>query len=407
MADKSLLSQEEMRKLIKEAQAGSKEAEAILVEKNKRLVWQVVERFKHQGADIQDLFQIGIIGLIEVIRNFNLDYGFKFSSYAVPFITGRIQKFLRGEHKPVRIPRPILDLSVRILDQNLENCSVEHICKVLGVKDKEVVKDTLQYIHSGSRLVDSIEKPLGDEGNEKLRLSETLSGDVNGDNWIEHISLKEAIQKLTERERKMIVLRYFHDKTQEEIAKKLSISQAHVSRIEKKAIEKLRELLKEDTDMSQASGDREKAIELLKTTNLTHKEISRITGVPYGTMGHLSKKYRDPKVAKKNRQHRLGVVKEKVKQQTEKTEEKEQSMSDQEQEQKQVQVQEQETVEQQVQPVPQDTSDSLDFELSISLKGKESGKKSVVTSLKKVIDVIETSSTEEVDLKLKISKELD
>jgi RNA polymerase sporulation-specific sigma factor len=299
LAKKNLLSHEETMKLIAEAQEGSKEAKEKLVKSNTRLIWNIVQRYRHRGYDIDDIFQIGAIGLLKGIDKFDASYNVRFSTYAVPMIIGEIQRFLRDDGA-IKVARPLKDVAAKIKRWDLFGETPERINEVLELDNIQLVKDTLQYIKQGA--VKSMDETVyaGKDGSDEITLADQLSDDVNGDNWFEHIALKSALEHLTTREKRIVDLRYYQDRTQSEVAKELGISQVQVSRLEKKILHTMKGLMEEKDGMRKPRGDREKAIELLKTTSMTLQEISDESGVPLGSLAPLSKIYRPKEVREKN-----------------------------------------------------------------------------------------------------------
>ncbi|MBQ8591970.1 MAG: SigF/SigG family RNA polymerase sporulation sigma factor [Lachnospiraceae bacterium] len=241
---------EETTVLIERSQAGDKEAREVLVEKNLGLVYHIVKRFAGRGYDVEDLIQIGSIGLIKAIDKFDLSYDVKFSTYAVPMITGEIKRFLRDDGM-IKMSRSIRENGWKIraatekLAQELgRDATVEEISKQTGIE----VEDIIVSMEAGAE-VESIYKTVyqGD-GNEVFLvdkissqpLGSSISGDMEKDKLLNHIVLEQLLNDLKEDERELIVLRYYQDKTQVEVAKKLGISQVQVSRLEKKILLRLR-----------------------------------------------------------------------------------------------------------------------------------------------------------------------
>lgn len=298
MDKKKRLTHEETMALILEAQQGSKEAEEKLLEHNKSLIWGTVKKFSNRGYPLDDLFQMGAIAMIKSIRKFDMSFGVKFSTYIVPMIQGEIRRFLRDDGE-VKVPRSLKELASKITKQELVHSSPEHINEILEVNNIELVKDTIQYILRGT--VKSMDEEVYDNGDgaDAITLKDQMSDDLNGDNWFEHIALREAVAKLSERDQQIIKLRFFNDKSQAEVAKELGVSQVQISRLEKKTLTKLKILMEGTHDM--AKGDRTTAIELLKGTNYTLKEINEITEVPVGSLGPLAKTHRPKHVTEANK----------------------------------------------------------------------------------------------------------
>lgn len=320
VSNKKLLTHEETMKLIEEAQAGSEEAKDTLVERNTRLVWNVLKSFSaNKYHDTTDLFQEGVIGLIKSIERFDTSYGVRFSTYAVPMISGEIRRYIRDTH-PVKISRKIIESVAKIHKQDLVNKHPSEVSEILGIPE-DIAKDALTYIHFGDGRYRSMEEETVENGDgDTLYLGDFIPGDVNKDNWFDHMAIREAVNGLGDREKRLIELRYYKDYTQTQVAKELGVSQVQVSRLEKKAIEQLKELYesKEDDEMSKVvKGNREEAIRLLKNTSKTLKEISVRTGVPLGTLGYLANKHRPKHITEMNK--RKSKHKQEQKQQTEKT----------------------------------------------------------------------------------------
>lgn len=236
------LREEEKRELLERARTGDNDARCALVMGNLRLVLSVVSRFnpKHDGAD--DLFQVGCIGLIKAIDNFNLDMDVKFSTYAVPMIIGELRRYQR-DNNAVRVSRGVRDLAYRALQAKEEisrneqrDASVGEIAVRLGVSER-AVGEAMEAIVEPISLFDSV---YGD-GEDTVYVIDKLADESESDDvWVENISLREALKKLSEREMNIVERRFYKGKTQMEIADEIGISQAQVSRIEKGAIEKLR-----------------------------------------------------------------------------------------------------------------------------------------------------------------------
>lgn len=229
--------------LIKRAQSGDDGAKEELVKENIPLVKSVVKRFKGRG-EYDDLMQLGAIGFIKAIQNFDETYGVRFSTYAVPMISGEIKRFLRDDGA-VKVSRWAKTLSQKInvfIDEKLKSGekepTVDEIAQNFGVEAEQVVfaMDTGHYLLSLSSTV----------GDDDVTLEDKIVGDRSPDEDLDKIMLKDFIEDLPEREKKVIILRYFRDKTQSEIAAELGVSQVQVSRIECKVLQKLKEKLVEE-----------------------------------------------------------------------------------------------------------------------------------------------------------------
>lgn len=236
------LTEEEKKELLLRAREGDLNARSELVMGNLRLVLSVVGRFTPKKESVDDLFQVGCIGLIKAIDNFNLDMNVKFSTYAVPMIIGEVRRYQR-DNNAVRVSRGVRDLAYRALQmkEEISRCdqreaSVAEIASKLGVSEKSV-GDAMEAIIEPISLFDSV---YGD-GEDSVYVIDKLADEGESDeSWVENISLKEALKKLSEREFGIIERRFYKGKTQMEIADEIGISQAQVSRLEKSAIDKLR-----------------------------------------------------------------------------------------------------------------------------------------------------------------------
>lgn len=239
------LKEEEKRELLAKVREGDMEAREKLTLGNLRLVLSVIRRFTPKNYTADDLFQVGCIGLIKAIDNFNPDFDVKFSTYAVPMIIGEIRRFQR-DNNAVRVSRGIRDLAYRALQvkedvmrRELREPTTEEIAKALG-EDKRAIEEAMEAIVEPVSLYDSV---YGD-GDDSMFVIDQLSDETQSDDiLIENIALKEALKKLNEREKNIISRRYYRGKTQMEIASEIGISQAQVSRIEKGAIDKLRKYM--------------------------------------------------------------------------------------------------------------------------------------------------------------------
>ena len=229
--------------LILSAQNGNKDAMAKLVEENQGLIWNIAKRFLGRGYDKEDIYQIGCMGFIKAIRRFDANFEVKLSTYAVPYILGEIKKFLRDDG-PIKVSRSLKELNVKISEIQNEyiklgkELSLEEISKKLKVPKEEIVLAV-----DSSKQVESIENStcINDKSNHELSLMNTLSTNKDEANIIiNKILVQNLINNLEEREKKIILLRFFKDKTQSDVAKILGISQVQVSRIEKKILNGMR-----------------------------------------------------------------------------------------------------------------------------------------------------------------------
>ena len=236
-----LLTQEKMRELIALAQAGDKFARQQMIEGNTRLVWSIGQRFASRGADLEDLFQIGCIGLMKSVDKFDLSYEVKFSTYAVPMIIGEIQRFLRDDGM-VKISRSIRELNFKIrhatddfLKVHERQPTILELAAILEVSREEIVMATDALRDPASLQEQLYENDSGDA----LTLMDQMR-DERSEKSFDHIPLRELVEKLEKREQMIIYLRYYLDCTQSDIAERLGISQVQVSRLEKKILSQLK-----------------------------------------------------------------------------------------------------------------------------------------------------------------------
>lgn len=236
----TLLTQEEMRKLIARSQAGDKEARKQMIEGNTRLVWSIVQRFSSRGVELEDLFQIGCIGLMKSIDKFDLSYEVKFSTYAVPMIIGEIQRFLRDDGM-VKVSRSIRELNFKIrhatddyIKTHEKPPSITELAAILDVS-----ADDILLAADAMRDPTSLHEQLYENDGDSITLMDQMK-DEKSELPFDYIPLREVLKKLDKREQSIIYLRYFLDLTQTEIAERLGISQVQVSRLEKKILSQLK-----------------------------------------------------------------------------------------------------------------------------------------------------------------------
>ncbi len=239
---KQRLSDEEVKKLIFQSQNGDKAARDYLVEQNVRLVWSVVQRFINRGYDPDDLFQIGSIGLIKSIDKFDLTYDVRFSTYAVPMIIGEIQRFIRDDGT-VKVSRTLKETGNKIrrakdtLTKKLgRSPSIHELAEELDLSVEDII-----HAEEASRTPQSIHETVFENDGDPITLLDQIP--LDDSKWFEKLSLEEAIQNLSERERLIVYLRYYKDQTQSEVAERLGISQVQVSRIEKKLLQDIKDYL--------------------------------------------------------------------------------------------------------------------------------------------------------------------
>jgi RNA polymerase sporulation-specific sigma factor len=234
---------EEVKQLILQSQAGDETAREKLVVSNQRLVWSVVQRFLNRGYEAEDLFQIGCIGLMKAIDKFDLQYDVKFSTYAVPMIIGEIQRFLRDD-STVKISRSLKETARQIRHMRDELAKrlgrqphINELAKELGMEPAEIV-----FAQEAMRAPASIHETVFENDGDPILLMDQIAEDSE-ERWFDRLALNDALSRLPERERLIVFLRFFRDKTQAEVAEVLGISQVQVSRLEKKILQTIREQL--------------------------------------------------------------------------------------------------------------------------------------------------------------------
>ena len=239
--DIKVLKKNEKMELLRKARNGDKKAREDLINCNLRLVLSVIQRFQNRGETMDDLFQVGVIGLIKAIDNFNLDLDVKFSTYAVPMCIGEIRRFLRDDN-PVRVSRSMRDtaykamqIKEKLINENQKEPTVEEIAKELGMKKSDVVLALEAIVEPVS-----LYEPVYSDGGDTIYVMDQV-GDSNCDtDWIDEIMIKDEINNLDSRERNILYLRFMQGKTQMEVAKEVGISQAQVSRLEKNALKRIK-----------------------------------------------------------------------------------------------------------------------------------------------------------------------
>lgn len=236
-----VLKNEEMRVLFKQMQNGDRSAREKLVNGNLRLVLSVIQRFQNRGEYGDDLFQVGCIGLLKSIDNFDLGQNVRFSTYAVPMIIGEIRRYLR-DNNPIRVSRSLRDIAYKalharekLLSKTSKDPSPAEIAEELGVPVTDVIF-ALDAIQDPVSLFE----PIFNDGGDPIYVMDQVSDDNIDDNdWINHLSIKEGMRKLNKREKLILNKRFFQGKTQMEVAEEIGISQAQVSRLEKAAIKEM------------------------------------------------------------------------------------------------------------------------------------------------------------------------
>ncbi|WP_053219745.1 RNA polymerase sporulation sigma factor SigG [Virgibacillus senegalensis] len=236
-----VLKNDEMRILFKKMQAGDLAAREELVNGNLRLVLSVIQRFNNRGEYGDDLFQVGCIGLMKSIDNFDLSQNVKFSTYAVPMIIGEIRRYLR-DNNPIRVSRSLRDIAYKALqvrEKLISKTSKEptpmEIAEEMGISHSEIV-----FAMDAIQDPVSLFEPIYNDGGDPIFVMDQLSDNKDKDStWLDNLSLKEGMQRLNEREKMILNKRFFQGKTQMEVAEEIGISQAQVSRLEKAAIQEM------------------------------------------------------------------------------------------------------------------------------------------------------------------------
>ena len=241
-----VLKAEEKEELFRRIKEGDEEARELYIKGNLRLVLSVIKRFSNNNENMDDLFQIGCIGLIKAIDNFDTTLNVKFSTYAVPMIIGEIRRYLR-DNNSIRVSRSLRDIAYRAIyakesyiKSNLKEPTIAEIAEEIGI-EKEMIVYAMDAIQSPVSLFE----PVYTEGGDTLYVMDQISDKKNKEEtWVENLSLREAINRLNKRERHIIDLRFYEGKTQMEVAQEIGISQAQVSRLEKNALKTMRNYLR-------------------------------------------------------------------------------------------------------------------------------------------------------------------
>lgn len=240
-----VLKNEETMELLRRTKEGDMEAREQLIAGNLRLVLSVIQKFSNRGENLDDLFQVGCIGLIKAIDNFNTDLDVRFSTYGVPMIVGEIRRYLR-DNSTIRVSRAMRDTAYKVLQakeaymaKHQKEPTVEEIAQILGIKREEVV-------FALDAILDpvSLYEPIYSDSGDTVCVMDQVKDSKNTDEmWLEHIALREAVSHLTEREQKILAMRFYQSKTQMEVSEEIGISQAQVSRLEKNALRQIRKEL--------------------------------------------------------------------------------------------------------------------------------------------------------------------
>lgn len=240
-----VLKNEETVELLKRSKAGDKKARDELISGNLRLVLSVIQKFVGRGEHADDLFQVGCVGLIKAIDNFDLSLNVRFSTYGVPMIIGEIRRYLR-DNSSIRVSRSMRDTAYRVLQakerftgEHQREPSVEEIAQMLDIKREDVVFATEAVMEPVS-----LYEPVYSDGSDTICVMDQVSDTKNtDDSWLEKLSLTEAVSHLGNREKQILALRFYEGKTQMEVSSEIGISQAQVSRLEKNAIDQIKKYI--------------------------------------------------------------------------------------------------------------------------------------------------------------------
>lgn len=240
-----LLSEKEKTELMTLIKLGDENARQKFINGNLRLVLSVIQRFAHRDENADDLFQIGCIGLIKAVDNFDLSHNVKFSTYAVPMIIGELRRYLR-DNTPIRVSRSLRDIAYKTLrakedyiNLHAKEPTIEELSEILQIPKEDIVF-SLEAIQDPVSLFE----PAYNDGTDTLYIMDQVKDKKNTDEmWLEEIALKEAMKRLTDREKLIVNLRFFSGRTQMEVAEEIGISQAQVSRLEKNALERMKKYI--------------------------------------------------------------------------------------------------------------------------------------------------------------------
>lgn len=239
-----VMKEKEKQELLVRVKQGDTVARDKLVEGNLRLVLSVVQKFTQRGENLDDLFQVGCIGLIKSIDNFNIDLQLRFSTYAVPMIIGEIRRYLR-DNNSVRVSRSLKDTAYkamqvkeRLINKNSREPTIDEIAREMGQKKADVVLALESIVNPVS-----LSEPLYSDGTDTVFVMDQISDTTSESDWLSSMSIRDTIKDLNKREKNILTKRFFDGKTQMEVAKEIGISQAQVSRLEKGAIDKIKERL--------------------------------------------------------------------------------------------------------------------------------------------------------------------
>lgn len=240
-----MLTQEETVKLINLAQKGDENAKEELIKNNSPLIKSIIKFYKNKGVEYEDLYQLGCLGFVKAIINFNVDYNVKFSTYAVPMVAGEVKRFMRDDGM-VKVSRALKSLYIQInkyinhyKSENGDSPTITEIAKNFNIEESEVM-----FAIDSSRALISLDEQIDDSNSNGRTLSDTIGEEDKIDKLLDNIVLKKIIKEFDERDKKIIYLRYYLDKTQSEVAKVLNVSQVQVSRLELKILEKIKQKFK-------------------------------------------------------------------------------------------------------------------------------------------------------------------
>ncbi len=241
-----ILSKEEKEELLNKIKNGDDEARNKFINGNLRLVLSVIQRFYGRGENADDLFQIGCVGLIKAIDNFDISQNVQFSTYAVPMIIGEIRRYLR-DNNSIRVSRSIRDLAYKVMQckerltkQNGKEPTIEEIAKSLDSTPEDIA-----FSLDAIQIPISLQEPIYNDGTENIYIMDQVKDDKNSDElWAENLTIKQSMKKLNDKEREILAKRFFDGRTQMEVAEEIGISQAQVSRLEKSAINHIKRLYK-------------------------------------------------------------------------------------------------------------------------------------------------------------------
>lgn len=237
-----VLTNDKMRQLLRRMHAGDVSARNELIQGNLRLVLSVIQRFNNRGEMVDDLFQVGCIGLMKAVDNFDLSQNVRFSTYAVPMIIGEIRRYLR-DNNPIRVSRSLRDIAYKALqirdslvNKYAKEPTIAQIAEEMGVPREEIV-----YALDAIQEPISLFEPVYHDGGDPIFVMDQISDEKNEDgSWLEEISIREGLARLSDREKMILTMRFFDGRTQMEVADEIGISQAQVSRLEKAALKNLR-----------------------------------------------------------------------------------------------------------------------------------------------------------------------